>query len=121
VNRWRSVWLTLAVSALAACTSPLLPDREAELVGFVVRAGLGLWSGDTDGPFQVHVKVDPQEECGIIFTVDSTTSIADSRNGDPLQADRAILAEGATVAVWFDLVLESCPGQSWAQTIERRN
>lgn len=121
VMRWRSGWVMLAVSILLTCTSPLVPDRDAGLVGVIVRAGPGLWSGDPGGLFQVHVKADPQEECGIIFTIDSATSISDARSGGPRSADRSVLTEGARVAVWFDLVLESCPGQSWAQVIERRD
>ena len=118
--RWRTGWVMIAASTLLTCTSPLVPDRDAEIVGVIVRAGPGLWSRDAAGPFQVHVKDDPKGECGIVFTVDSRTSIVDSRKGARRSADQSVLTEGGSVAVWFDLVLDSCPGQSWAEAIERR-
>ena len=90
------------------------------MVGSVDAAGQGLWSGRNDGPFQIHVKSDQQDECGIIFTVDSSSRIVDSRDGKSVTASAEILVEGAIVAVWYDIVLDSCPGQSRAQTVERR-
>jgi len=38
-------------SILLACTSPLVLDRDGELVGVIVRAGPELSSGDVAGPF----------------------------------------------------------------------
>ncbi len=119
--RWRSVCLILALSVLPTCGSPLVPEEDAGLVGVIVSAGHGLPNGTPGDPFQVHVKEEPEDECGIIFTVNSSTSIVDSRGGRSRSAGQSILSEGARVSVWFDLVLESCPGQSVAKTIERRD
>ena len=116
----RIVWLVGFIVLSGSCRSPLLPEGDAGLVGPVVAAGQGLWSGRNDGPFQIHVKSDQQDECGIIFTVDSSSRIVDSRDGKSVTASAEILVEGAIVAVWYDIVLDSCPGQSRAQTVERR-
>ena len=115
----RIVWLVGFIVLSGSCRSPLLPEGDAGLVGPVVAAGQGLWSGSNDGPFQIHVKLD-QDECGIIFTVDSSSRIVDSRDAKSVTASAEILVEGAIVAVWYDVVLHSCPGQSRAQTVERR-
>ena len=116
----RIVWLVAFIVLSGSCRSPLLPEGDAKLVGPVVAAGQGLW-GSNDGPFQIHVKKsDQQDECGIIFTVDSSSRIVDSRDAKSATASTEILVEGAIVAVWYDLVADSCPGQSWAQTVERR-
>jgi hypothetical protein len=118
---WRSVGMIVAVGLFATCAnSPLVPVREAELVGEIVGAGPGLWSGDETGALQVHVKEGLADACGIIFTVHSETLIADSRGGETRDASESILMEGAMVAVWFDYVQRSCPGQSRAEAIERR-
>ena len=116
----RVVWLVGFIVLSGSCRSPLLPEGDAGLVGPVVAAGQGLWSGRNDGPFQIHVKSDQQDECGIIFTVDASSRIVDSRDGKSVTASAEILVEGAIVAVWYDIVLDSCPGQSRAQTVERR-
>jgi hypothetical protein len=96
------------------------------MVGEIVRAGQGLWSGRTDGPFQIHVKSDLNDECGIIFSADYDTAITDSRRWetDPSSwktraAGPEILSVGARVEVWYDFVLDSCPGQSHATTVNR--
>ncbi len=117
----RSKGTLFAVGLLTTCTnSPMVPSRDAELVGEIVRAGPGLWGGEETGPLLIHVKEDLADECGIMFTIHSTTLVADSRSGEMRQAEEAVLAEGAVVAVWFDFVEESCPGQSRAEAIERR-
>jgi hypothetical protein len=59
------------------------------------------------------------EECGIIFSVDEDTWIGDSRNDLARRADVAILVDAASVAVWYELVLDSCPGQSHAGAVVR--
>ena len=116
----RIVWLVGFIVLSGSCRSPLLPEGGAGLVGPLVAAGQGLWSGRNDGPFQIHVKSDQQDECGIIFTVDASSRIVDSRDRKSVTASAEILVEGAIVAVWYDIVLDSCPGQSRAQTVERR-
>ncbi len=104
---------------LCACTSSLepLPDLRPE----IVRVGPGLWSGRTDGPFQIQVVFDPNDGCGrgIIFTVDSLTSILDSRAGQPMPTAQEVLVVGAKVNVTHTLVNQSCPGQSYAKSVER--
>ena len=66
------------VAAFAvSCDSPLVPDREPNLVGEIVAAGPNLWHGDDDVVLlQVHVKAAPDEECGIILTVHVGSRIA---------------------------------------------
>ena len=122
----RACWLAMGpvVGTLlliaSACSSPIVPDDDPGLVGEIVRVGNGLWAGARDGPFQVHIKSPPDEECGIIFDIDSGTSISDSRNGRVQRAGVDVLVEGAQVAVWFGIVLDSCPAQSRALAIQRR-
>ncbi len=106
---------TLAAWACTSLTSPESPP----LTGVIVQSGPGLWSGDTDGPFQIWVKEDPEERCGIIFRVDEDTRIYDSRGGRARRADADILSDGALVAVRYELVLTSCPGQSYAESVAR--
>ena len=112
----RIVYLVGFVVLGSSCGSPVLPEGDGVLAGPIVAAGPGLWG---DVPFQIHVKSDPQDECGIIFTVDSSSEIVDSRDGQPVTASAEILVEGALVAVWYTFVNHSCPGQSWAETVER--
>ncbi len=117
----RIVWLVGFIVLSGSCLrSPLFPEGDAGLVGPIVAIGQGLWEGRRIGPFQIHVKSDWQDACGIIFTVDPLSRIVDSRDAKSVTASADILAEGAIVAVWFRDVLDSCPGQSRAQTVERR-
>lgn len=104
---------------LAACGSPLDVPEDATLVGEVVRAGHGLWSGNLDGPFQIHVKSDLAEECGVILSIDSDTAIFDSDRVVSLSSVADVLEVGATVALWFGLVDDSCPQQTHAQVVQR--
>ena len=117
--RWRNGPLLISLTAIPACASPYLPERVADLVGVVVRAGPELTSAAGPNEYQIHVKVDPEEECGDVFTVDSNTTVVDAR-GTQRVADRSILTIGATVAVWFEVVGLSCPGKGRAEAVERR-
>jgi len=108
----------VVVAVLAvACSSPVPPEPQANPE--IVRVGPGLWSGRTDGPFQIQVDFGVDDPCGIIFTVDSRTSIVDLRSGQPLPATQEILVVGAKVSVTFTMVNQSCPGQSRADSVER--
>jgi hypothetical protein len=106
---------------LGSCTSSVGP--ESDLRPEIVRVGPGLWSGQTDGPFQIQVVFDPDDGCGsgIIFTVDEGTLILDSRAraGQPIPAGQDILVVGARVSVAYTMVNQSCPGQSRAISVER--
>ena len=117
----RSVTPALIVVSvlLGGCTSSVQP--EPDLRPEIVRVGPGLWSGRTDGPFQIQVVFDPYDGCGagIIFTVDERTAIVDSRPGQAIPAVREILVVGAKVNVTHTLVNQSCPGQSYAIAVER--
>ena len=104
---------------LAACGSPLDVPEDATLVGEVVRVGHGLWSGNLDSPFQIHVKSDLAEECGVILSIDSDTAIFDSGRVVSLSSAADVLEVGATVALWFGLVADSCPQQTHAQVVQR--
>ena len=112
-------FVCVAAWCLTSCGAPLLLEEDANLVGTIVTTGRGLWSGDEEGPFQIHVKANLGDECGIIFTVDSRSEIVDVRGGEPRSASSEILTMGARVAVWHGAVLESCPGQSFAEAVER--
>ncbi len=105
--------------AVAACGSLTAPEGDPQMIGEIVQVGQGLWSGNTDGPFQIHVKSDLDDECGIIFDIGDDTWIADSRSGITREAGLEILSEGATVELWFNSVLYSCPGQSHADAVNR--
>jgi hypothetical protein len=111
----------VGVAAFAvSCGSALVPEWEANLVGEIVAVGPDLWNGRDDTLVQVHVKADPHEECGIIFTVDASSRIVDSRGAEPRGASVEILTAGALVAVWYSWAVDTCPEQSWAEVVERR-
>jgi len=115
----RLPWFAGLALTVAACGSPATPEGDPQLVGEIVRAGQGLWSADADGPFQIHVKSELNDECGILFDIDDETWIGDSRSGITKQAGLETLSRGATVEVWFSWVLYSCPGQSHAEAVNR--
>jgi hypothetical protein len=115
----RLPWFAGLALTVAACGSPATPEGDPQLVGEIVRVGQGLWTADTDGPLQIHVKSDLNDECGIIFSIDDDTRIVDSRTGITKQSGLEILSQGAKVEVWFGWVLDSCPGQSHAEAVNR--
>jgi hypothetical protein len=65
------------------------------------------------------VKVDRDEECGVIYSIDDDTWIGDARAGHGRRADLDVLSDGATVSVWYESAHTSCPGQSRAQAVIR--
>ena len=88
-------------------------------MGEIVWSGHGRNSFDDTDMFLIHVKDPPDEECGIVFTVAPDALVRDSATGERLRDLPVVLAPGARVAVWYDFVFESCPGQSWTEAIER--
>lgn len=119
-NAKRKAILGLACAAMA-CSSPAAPEGDPLMVGDIVNTGHGLWGEDADGSFQIHVKADPTEECGVIFSVDDDTWIADARGGVTRIASEDVLTSGATVQLWFRIMRDSCPGQSHADAVKRIN
>ena len=116
----RPVLVALLMS-LSACSDPVDPGPGPDMMGVVVRVGEGLWSGRPGPPFQVHVKTDPADECGIIFSIREETVVRDSLHLDVSDAAAEVLREGVRVAVWYGMVLESCPGQSTPTLMEILN
>lgn len=112
----------LACAALAvtvsACDSPLVPDTDADITGDVVATGAGIRVGVD---FVIHVKAEPEDQCGIHVIVGDDTDVVDSRGGPPRRASRDILVVGATVAVWTTgIILDSCPGIADGTVVDRR-
>ena len=103
---------------LAACGGSTAPEGDPSLTGEIVQVS-GQLLGPREGVLYIHVKEDPGEECGIIFSVDEDTWITDSTRGSLRRADTGILGKGATVQLWFRLVLDSCPGQAHADAVNR--
>ena len=109
----------LLLASQVACGAPTLVDPLPDEAGEIVRAGPGLWSGDPSGPLQIHVKFLNGEDCGIIFGIDSETRITDLRSSVERSASSDVLVVGAWVLVEYRLVNQSCPGQSYAEEIDR--
>ena len=112
-------WLVAVPLALIGCGSPTAPDGDPRMVGDVMQIGYDLLGSSAEGPLQIHVKSDPADECGIVFSIDDRTWIGHSTDGFRVRAGEDILAEGVRVEVWFGLVLDSCPGQSHADALNR--
>ena len=119
LNRVIGVGLTAAL--VGACSSPLAVPDDATFAGEVVRAGHGLWSGNPDTPFQIHVKASPTEECGVILSVTPETVITRGDRTVHLSSAADVLRVGTSVAVWFGFVADSCPQQTVAQRVARLN
>jgi hypothetical protein len=72
-----------------------------------------------DGPLTVHVKETEDAECGIVFTLGRSTRVQRRASGGMLTLGSTTdLTIGRHVAVWTDVVAESCPGQAGAKAVE---
>jgi hypothetical protein len=112
-------WIAIPLLVLTvACSDPVDPGPGPDMMGVVVRAGEGLWSGKPGPPHEIHVKADPSDECGIIFSIREETVVRDSRHLNVGDAADQVLHEGVRVAVWHGMVLQSCPGQSTPILVE---
>ena len=105
----------------AGCASavqppPTLGEGDPTSVGPIVARDVGSpSSGDLP---TLHVRASG-DDCGIIYSVSPGTPIRrrnDRGSFDELSLDA--LRVGVTVAVWTDVVLQSCPGQAGAHAIE---
>jgi hypothetical protein len=67
----------------------------------------------------MHVDFGAHDECGIIFTLGAATPVTDARTEPPVRASEKILVMGATIAVGYRLVNQSCPGQSVPDAVAR--
>ena len=111
--------LTLAlVAGITACSSPAVPAPNGipAVAGKIVARDASISIG---GPPTMHVKADPAEACGVIFTVRSSTRILRrTATGQYVNASTSDLVVGANAKVWADAIMESCPGQASAKIIE---
>ena len=106
------------IAAATACTSSAVPEPQGipAVTGKIVARDVTISIG---GPPTMHVKAAPNEECGVIFTVRSSTRILRrTATGAYVNASTSDLVVGANAKVWTDVILESCPGQSGAKIIE---
>jgi len=113
----------LLLAVLVACESgPTAPQGPPQHTGPILQAGDDLARlGYVEGDYPMWVNEDPSNECGgYVFAVDSESWIADSRGDlDRREAGTDILVPGAVVEVWFDLILDTCPGRSYAEAVNR--
>ena len=109
--------LALAALILLAACSPAAPDDPVAIEGSIVaRDAITPTSGNRS---TIHVKTTPSEQCGIIFAVDSKTDLLKrTSNGQVKDAALSEFTVGARVRVWAEIIMDSCPGQSFATAIE---
>lgn len=108
--------IVLLAVVLAGCKSGWEPNGPPALVGEIVARDVRISFGD---PPTIHVKDPPDEECGIIFVVTSSTQIRRRMaDGSIRSASVSDLTVGTRVGVWADFVADSCPGQSSAIGVE---
>jgi hypothetical protein len=69
------------------------------------------------GPPSVHVK-ETSADCGIVFVLTPQTAIYRRTPSGRVNATASELVVGATVEVWTDIVLQSCPGQAVAFVVQ---
>lgn len=104
------------MAAVAACQPATEPPGPPSFTGAIIARDVSISIG---GPPTIHVKEAPSAECGVIFLVsDSTRIVRREANGKRLSASVSELTVGRRVAVWTDVVLESCPGQAAAHFVE---
>lgn len=105
-----------ALMAITACNPSILPSTPSVHEGVIVER-------DRPTSFEqtlptIWVKETVEEECGVIYVVTPGTDLF-ARTGSGVEeigVDR--LAVGATVRIWTDIVLTSCPGQGRADAVE---
>jgi hypothetical protein len=101
--------------SVVACLSPTKPSGPPGVTGAIVARDLSISIG---GPPTIHVKELPTTECGVVFLVRQSTRIVRRVDGTLQSAAPSELTVGRRVAVWADVVLRSCPGQSTAAVVE---
>ena len=117
-GRHRATLMAAAVALLlTSCgESIVMPDDEDGVSGVIVALDRRT-SSSGDNP-TVHVKRNPLEECGVIFTITGETALAEGNRDDHLhEIEPEDLRVGALVRVWTDGVARSCPGQAWAKAL----
>ena len=119
-GRCRSASLLAATVALLLTScgeSIVMPDDEDGSMYGVIVALDRRTSSSGDNP-TVHVKRNPLEECGVIFTITDDTALAEGNRENQLhEIQPEDLRVGAFVRVWTDAVMRSCPGQAWANAL----
>jgi len=104
------------MAALAACQPATEPSDSPSFTGSIVARDVRISIG---GPPTIHVKETESAECGVIFLVtDSTPIVRREANGRRVSVSVSELTVGRRVAVWTDVVMESCPGQAAAHFVE---
>ena len=115
----RSATLLAAAAALLLTScgeSIMMPDdQDGSMYGVIVALDRPT-SSSGDNP-TVHVKRNPLEECGVIFTITDDTALAEGDRDDLHEIEPEDLRVGAFVRVWTDGVMRSCPGQAWANAL----
>ena len=100
--------------ALTSCLSSTAPERPPSITGSVVARDVRVPLG---GPPSIHVKETPAA-CGIVFLLTPQTAIYRQTPNGRVNATASDVVVGATVEVWTDIVLESCPGQAGAFVVQ---
>ncbi len=112
----RTAACVLVAATVVACHSAIEPAGPPGLEGTIVARDLSISIG---GPPTIHVKEAPSASCGVIYRVEPSTRISRRvANGQLSSASVSDLVVGRRVAVWADVVLESCPGQASASFVE---
>ena len=108
--------MVVVLAAMAACQPAIEPSGTPSFTGAIVARDVRISIG---GPPTIHVKETSSEECGVIFLVtDSTPVFRRGANGRRVPVSVSELTVGRRVAVWTDVVMESCPGQAAANFVE---
>jgi hypothetical protein len=116
VHAMRFAVTLLVTATLVACGSSSDPDIQSSRAGIIVARDVPISIGD---PPTIHVKGDPNEQCGVIYLITPTTSIVRRAvSGKIRLAKVSELTVGSRVDVRAGIVAQSCPGQSWAEVVQ---
>lgn len=109
------VMATLLAALATGCGSALEPDGPATITGWIVARNVTVPAGSPS----IHVKETLAAPCGIVFRLTlSTRILRRAADGRITKSSQSNLNVGQQVAVWADIVLESCPGQASAEVVE---
>ena len=116
VHAMRFTFILVAAATLAACGSSSDPDIQSSRVGIIVARDVPISIGN---PPTIHVKDDPNEQCGVIYLITPETSIVRRATSGKIRlAKVSELTVGSHVDVRSGIVAQSCPGQSWAEVVQ---
>lgn len=114
MRTFRLLACVLLAGAAPSCSSPTALG-DPPVTGVIVARDRSISIG---GPPTIHVKDPVDEECGVIYLVNSSTRVLRrTDDGRHVPASPAELTVGRRVGVWTDVVLQSCPGQAEARAV----